>query len=102
MANPSIPTASWPGPEYEAIPKPSSSDSPNFLGEREILEPAGTDYDYRLFVPKTAWMQVLAGLAEETDYDNFKSEVAHHQGRGGAAYERSLHEVWSVMNRLQK
>ena len=42
------------------------------------------------------------GLAEETDYDNFKSEVAHHQGVAGAAYERSLHDVWSVMHRLQK
>ena len=66
---------------------------PGLLGECEILESATTDYAYRLFVPKSAWMQVLAGLAEETDYDNFKSEVAHHQGRGGPAYERSLHEV---------
>jgi hypothetical protein len=45
---------------------------------------------------------VLAGLAEEIDYDNFKSEVARHQGRAGAAYECSLHEVWSVMHGLQK
>ena len=66
------------------------------------MEPAGTNYDYRLFVPKSAWTQVLAGLAEETDYDNFKSDVAYQQGRAGAVYERSLHEVWSVMNRLQK
>ena len=75
---------------------------PDLLGECEIQESAGTDYAYRLFVQKSAWMQVLAGLAEETDYDNFKSEVAHHQGRAGAAYEHSLHEVWSVMHRLQK
>lgn len=33
---------------------------------------------------------------------NFKSEIARHQERAGAAYEHSLHEVWSVMNRLQK
>ena len=45
---------------------------------------------------------MIAGLAEETDYDNFKSEVAHHQGKVGAAYEHSLHEVWSVMHKLQK
>jgi hypothetical protein len=45
---------------------------------------------------------VLAALAEETYYDNFKSEVAHHLGGSGAAYEHSLHEVWSVMHRLQK
>lgn len=63
---------------------------------------AGTDYAYRLFVEEAIWCQVLAGLADETDYDNFKAEVARHQGRTGAAYEHSLHEVWSVMNRLQK
>jgi hypothetical protein len=45
---------------------------------------------------------VLVGLNEEMDYDNFKSEVARHQGSEGAAYERSLHDVWSVMNRLQE
>jgi hypothetical protein len=68
----------------------------------EIHEFAGTDYAYRLFVQKYAWTQMLARLAEETDYDNFKSEVARYQGRNGAAYEHSLHEVWSVMHRLQK
>jgi hypothetical protein len=75
---------------------------PNPLGDCDIQESAGTDYAYRLFVPKSAWTQVVAGLAEEIDYDNFKSEVAHHQGKEGAAYERSLREVWSVMHRLQK
>ena len=75
---------------------------PVLLGECEIQESANTDYAYRLFVPKPAWTQVVAGLAEETDYDNFKSEVARHQGREGTAYGHSLHEVWSVMHRLQK
>jgi hypothetical protein len=75
---------------------------PDLLRDCEIHESTGTDYAYRLFVPKSAWTQVLAGLAAETDYDNFKSEVARHQGRDGASYEHSLHEVWSVMNRLQK
>jgi len=75
---------------------------PDLLGKCDIHESAGTDYAYRLFVPKSAWVQVLAGLAEETDYDNFKSEVVHHQGEAGAAYEHSLHDVWSVMYKLQK
>jgi hypothetical protein len=75
---------------------------PDLLGRCEIREFAGTDYAHRLFIDKSAWSQVLAGLAEETDYDNFKSEVARQQGRAGVAYEHSLHEVWSVMNRLQK
>ena len=75
---------------------------PDLLRECEVQESTGTDYAYRLFAQKSAWTRVLAGLAEETDYDNFKSEVARHQGRAGATYEHSLHEVWSVMHRLQK
>ncbi len=47
-------------------------------------------------------MQVLAELAAETDYDNFKSEVARHQGKAGTAYEHLLHDVWSVMHKLQE
>jgi hypothetical protein len=53
-------------------------------------------------MPKSTWVRVLAALADETDYDNFKSEVARHQGKAGEAYENSLHEVWSVMHVLQK
>ena len=75
---------------------------PDPLGQCDILEFAGTDYAFRIFIPKRVWSQVLSGLADETDYDNFKSEVARHQGRAGADYERSLHDVWSVMYRLQR
>lgn len=75
---------------------------PALLGECDIQESAGTDYAFRLFVQKSAWVRVLAGLAEETDYDNFKGEVARHQGKAGAAYERSLHGVWSVIHKLQE
>lgn len=72
------------------------------LTDCEIMEFSGTDYAYRIFVPKPIWAQVLVGLTEEMDYDNFKSKVARHQGSTGADYEHSLHDVWSVMNRLQK
>ena len=75
---------------------------PDLLADCEIIEFAGTDYAFRIFVDKSVWSQVLVGLNEEMDYDNFKSEVARHQGSEGAAYEHSLHEVWSVMNKLQK
>jgi hypothetical protein len=74
----------------------------DLLGECEIQESAGTDYAFRLFIPKSVWVQVLAGLAEEMDYDNFKSEVANHQGEVGAAYKHGLHGVWSAMHKLQE
>ena len=73
----------------------------SLLGDCEIQESRGTDYAFRLFVPKPTWAEVLAALASETDYDNFKSEVARHQGQSGADYEQSLHKVWSVMHGLQ-
>ena len=69
--------------------------------DSEMMEASGTDDAFRIFVAKTVWSQVLVGLNEEMDYDNFKSKVAQHQGNDGADYEHSLHDVWSVMNRLQ-
>lgn len=74
---------------------------PDLLGGCEVMESAGTDYAFRYFVEKSVWARVLAGLAEETDYDNFKSEVARHQGSAGADYKNALHRVWSVMHSLQ-
>ena len=72
------------------------------LGAEEIRSDAGSDYAYRLFVAKPVWAKVMAELATETNYDNFKSEVARHQGKAGAAYEHALHDVWHAMHRIQK
>ena len=75
---------------------------PDRLGLCEIREFPGADYAFRIFVDKAVWSHILSELAEETDYDNFKSAVAHHQGRQRAAYEHALHGVWEVMRRIQK
>lgn len=71
------------------------------LADHEIQETVGVDYAYRLFVPKSAWIRIVGELTEEIDYDNFKSEVVHYQGTEGRSYENALHDVWSVMHRLQ-
>jgi hypothetical protein len=75
---------------------------PDVLGKSEIQTFAGTDYAFRVFVAKPAWSEMLAAMAEETDYDNFKSEVTRHLGKDGMAYEKSLHDVWDVMYGLQR
>jgi hypothetical protein len=75
---------------------------PDHLGRCEIRSSDRTDYAFRIFVDKPAWSHVLSELALETDYDNFKSEVARHQGGAGVAYEQALHDVWAVMYRLQE
>lgn len=72
------------------------------LSECEIHESADADYAFRIFVAKPVWSQVMARLAEDVDYDNFKSDVARHPGKAGHDYEHSLHAVWSVMYRLQQ
>jgi len=75
---------------------------PDMLGQCDIHDFIGTDYAFRIFVDKQVWSRVLSKLAEEIDYDNFKSKAANHQWPDGAAYEHSLHGVWSVMRRLQE
>ena len=75
---------------------------PELLADCEIVESTTRTTPTGCFVPKEAWSQVLVALNEEMDYDNFKSAVAQHQGVEEIGYERSLHEVWSVMHRLQK
>lgn len=74
---------------------------PKLLQDADIQEFPGTDYAYRIFMPKATWTQVLAHLGEDTDYDNFKSEVARFQGSAGIDYEHALHDVWGVMYDLQ-
>lgn len=75
---------------------------PDLVGDVPIEEFSGTDYAYRMFVPKTTWSRLLAEIAEATDYDNFKSDVSRHQGPAGAGYLDALHQIWSTMYRLQE
>lgn len=74
---------------------------PAELGNCQIVESPDADYPFRLFVGKPEWARVLAGLAEETDYDNFKSEVERFQGVLGRDYERALHAIWGIARRLK-
>ena len=69
------------------------------LADLPILETDNSDYRYRVFISKTVWSMIQSALAEEIDYDNFKSAV----GKAGSDtdYLESLHNVWSVMYRLQ-
>jgi hypothetical protein len=68
----------------------------------------GTDYRYRIYVPKPLWTAVQQALAEELDYDNFKSAAAAHErqhrngGDGDGLYVHALHDVWQVMWKLQE
>ena len=71
------------------------------LRQFPIHESTQTDYRFRLLgVPKETFAGVLADLARDLAYDNFK-EAAARAEKTSRAYERALHDIWSVMYRLQ-
>jgi hypothetical protein len=72
------------------------------LAGAEIQTFPHADYAYRIFAPKDDWAAIMAQIALELDYDNFKEEVERYQEGAGADYTKALHEVWSVMNDLQR
>lgn len=71
------------------------------LANVEIQTSPNRDYRYRLIVSKDVWMNILNQMADEQTWSNFKNEVTRYQGSAGIDYTRALHEVWSVMYKLQ-
>jgi hypothetical protein len=53
-------------------------------------------------VPKSVWITALREIAQEQNWDNFKSEVGKRMGRDEAEYSEALHDVWEIMYRLQE
>ena len=72
------------------------------LASAEIVVLRGRDYKYRLIVEKDSWIKIVADLASEQTWSNFKNEAARFGGAGGTDYIHALHEVWTTMNDLQK
>ena len=55
----------------------------------------GRDYRYRAFLSRTEFKKLMAALADDVTYGNFKSSVPRGK------YEKRLHDVWDVMGELQ-
>ena len=72
------------------------------LGGADILTLPNRDYGYRLIVSKEVWVGIVAELAQEQEWSNFKNEVAAYQGKADSEYVHALQEVWSVMYTLQE
>lgn len=70
------------------------------LASLPIGDTPNTDYRFRIVVPKPVWVEVAQELASEVDYGNFK-DLAHSQS-GDDRYVDALHDVWEVMERLQR
>ncbi len=73
------------------------------LGKADILTGAGTDYRFRLIVPKAEWASLLSQLAMEQTWPNFKNEASRCAGlkKVSGMYVHALHEIWAIMADLQ-
>jgi len=59
----------------------------------------GSDYAFRIVVPREEFSAWVTEQAAGIDYTNFKSSA--HQRRGGT-FADVLHDVWDVMYRFQR
>lgn len=67
-------------------------------GLGQITESKKTDYRFRATAPRTLVEAAMAKLAQQLNYDNFKSEVAKVQGHQRA---HLYGEVWGVLHQMQ-
>jgi hypothetical protein len=70
------------------------------LASTAIDDTPHTDYRFRIVVPKPVWVDVTQQLATEIDYGNFKDRS--HSRSGDDRYVDALHDVWEVMEKVQR
>jgi hypothetical protein len=73
------------------------------IGTSEIVALPGRDYGFRIIVPKSAWVEALSQLAIEQTWSNFKDEAGTYSRTKNLSrdYVSALHDIWSVMHRIQ-
>lgn len=64
----------------------------------KIDDRSGTDYGFRVFLPREKWQEIAQRLVEGIDYSNFK-DAAHS---GNSIKDGALFDVWRVMHRAQE
>lgn len=70
-----------------------------FCLDAVITTTPNRDYACRIVISKSDWILVMARLAGEIEYDNFKTAVKNYQGP--THYEQVLHHVWDTVGSLQ-
>ena len=66
----------------------------------EVLKWDTADYRYRMIVPADKIAGVFTTLLDSIDYSNFKSQI----GRTEDQIEKlhAYHEIWGIMNEMQR
>lgn len=67
---------------------------------RAIITTPGADYRFRVLLYRTEFADLLAWLAHQVDYDNFKTAACKHDTDG--LYCESLHRTWQIAVDLQR
>jgi hypothetical protein len=66
----------------------------------DIVETPESDYRFRIWISQDGLSELLAHLAFDVDYSNFK-EMIHEKRPSELELHRALTSVWSIMGRLQ-
>lgn len=60
----------------------------------KIVEGKGTDYRWRILMPRDLYTQFLVQVSSEIDYGNFKDQVTKTRGK---KFHDALMDVWYAM-----
>lgn len=72
-------------------------DYPELNSEAEILDTPGRDYACRIVLSRSTWAEVVRGMAQDIDYENFKGRVGH----ADPLYAEWLSRVWGIGHGVQ-
>lgn len=72
------------------------------LSNCQITESTDSDYQFRIVVLRETWINVVADLAHQVDYTNFKQAVKEYEScKVPSEYEKALMVVWKTMSGIQ-
>jgi len=66
----------------------------------EVFDSTGTDYRWRMVLPRDVWAEVVRRETASTSYINFKDEAGRLNGNG-SIFVRALHNTWGTLRGLQ-
>lgn len=64
------------------------------VSELKIVTGAGTDYRWRVLLPRDMFSTFLLSVADEIDYGNFKNRITKTRGK---KFHDALMDVWVAM-----
>jgi hypothetical protein len=69
------------------------------IPEHRVFSDSNADFRWRAVVTRAEWVAAVAQLADQIDYDNFKSAVGARQG---PEREGLYHGIWAALRALRR